>query len=176
MAHVFVAIEARELWMDTFLNDLLKRRYPHKLLNGRIGWTQPNPREIRMFDITVPEACIPTLMSDLAPFMQSNPGLRSPKKDFASVVVKVLRIGSGLNSFYPEKKTWLVKIPKIGKWLDRGVRIILKEKPPAKEYEHSGETRHQWVNVLPIGWTTDEKDPNSKMGYLPKVEGGGELV
>ena len=53
MAHVFVLVEARDTWMDIFIGDLLKRRYPYTMQNGQVAFMQPNPREVKLFDISV---------------------------------------------------------------------------------------------------------------------------
>jgi len=173
MGHVFVLVEARQRHMDNFLNDLGERRYIYKTINGSLMWCQPNPRELKLFDMTVPEQCVPALLSDLAPFISSNPGLRSPKKDFVNQVAKVLRIAIGLKPIYYEPETILVKVPMIGKFLDKVARIFMKPKPPIKEYEPSGAIRHQWINIIPLGIADDEHDVKTTMPFIPE---GGELV
>lgn len=99
MAHVFVLLEAREVWMQTFLNDLLERRYPYQMTNGNVGLIQPNPREIKLFDISLPKECIPLLMGDLAPFAHKAPRTDSPLKDKAGMVAGVIREAGGLKPF-----------------------------------------------------------------------------
>jgi len=290
MAHVFVLVEARELWMDCFLNDLLKRRYSYPTIRGGEGWVQPNPREIKLFDISVPEACVPSLMSDLAPFARER-STQSSKKNKANMLAKTIQSMSGMKPIYPDEASpilwkdvpsfipsfgkvfdlidnppfeipkisdipkvqgiiseiedipsnipyisWFLnkieKIPYIGKrlvtrkkeawkdlvrskvgefdskvddlfddikkkikiekdsWLDKDVmetpyigkdlsNLFMSIRPfkPVEEYKHSGETRHAWVNVIPIGIMDDTYETGeTDMGMLPKTSKGAELV
>ncbi len=172
MAHAIIGLEGRELWLDIFLADLLKRRYPYHDMDGLTRMIQPNPREIKFFDISLPKECIPFLMKDIAPYVaNSSNSLYSPLKNKVGVVARVARLIGGLKPFQPIPDSWVVKIPVVGKFLNKIVMLFKTE--PVLDYETSGELRHQWVNVMPIGWKEDNYDPTSTMRYLPK---GGELV
>ena len=172
MAHVFILAEWRKLWGDLFLNDLLKRRYPYHDMDGKIRMIQPNPREVKLFDITLPEECIPYLMKDLAPFSgnKSN-SLYSPLKNKVGTFTRMLRVAGGLNSFTYVPDSWVVKIPLVGKGLNKIVKLFKTE--PALDYKPTYELRKMWTNVVAIGWKKDNFDPKSTLRYLPK---GGELV
>ena len=173
MAHVFVLVEAREHYMDLFIQDMTERRYPSKRLDGQWSGVQPNLREIKLFDISVPEETIPYLMSDLAPYATPEKNaLDSPMKKLATFLMKGVREFAGLYPIYPEPDTKWKKIPIVGKFLNKVARTFSKWEPK-EEYKASGEVRHQWVNVMPVGWKEDQKDPKSTMFWLPT---GGELV
>ena len=55
--------------MDVFLKDLNERTYHYRMNNGMEGWIHANPREVKLFDISIPEQCVPSLLNDLAPFV-----------------------------------------------------------------------------------------------------------
>lgn len=172
MAHVFVGVEWRKVWGDLFLADLLKRRYPYKDMDGLTRMVQPNPREIKFYNISLPKECIPYLMRDIAPYAGNSPAsLYSPLKNKAGTIARVARLIGGLKPFKPIPDSWVVRIPFVGKFLNKIVKLFKTE--PALDYKASGEVRHQWINVMPIGWKEDNYDPSSDMRYLPK---GGELV
>ena len=103
MAHVFGFAEARKTWLDVFLDDLSERRYPYTMNTGQVGWIQPNVREIKLLDVSVPEECIPQLMSDLSPFASPNMSLASGSKAKAMQLAKGLRIAGGFKSLFPEE-------------------------------------------------------------------------
>jgi len=170
MAHVLVLVEGRETWMNVFLNDLLKRRYPYTMMNGQMGMIQPNPREVKLFDISIPEESISFLMEDLAPFAGSH-GESSVSKTKAKLLADVLGFSAGLNPIGLNKKTRFYSLPVIGKVIDRFLRYFKPAK--FKGFKPSNEVRKQWVNIMPIGWKEDPKDPNSPIVNLPK---GGELI
>ena len=77
------------------------------------------------------------------------------------------------------KKLWalwkdrkVIEVPYIGRYLDMAFRFLRAEKP-LEEYKSSGELRHKWINVMPIGIKDDWCHPESEIGGLPA---GGELI
>lgn len=85
MAHVFVGVEARKIWMDRFRTDLERRRYPYESIKGGTSFVQPNVREVKLFDITLPEDCMPYLMQDLQPVMLPASGKKK-------LILKIVRL------------------------------------------------------------------------------------
>jgi len=171
MAHVFVLVEARKLWMDIFLGDLTKRRYPYPMMNGKMGLMQPNIREVKLLDISVPEASMPYLLSDLSPFIDSS----SASKKHAALMGKMLRILGRLKPIYPTLRTKYYRVRVIGKALDFIIRLFRPIKH--KRYRPSGDIRNKWVNVMVLGWREDPKDPRPQTkAAWPFIPKGGELV
>ena len=166
MAHVFLLVEGRELWMDIFLNDLLKKRYFYKRGDGQSGYIQPNPREIKIFDVSLNEQCIPALMNDLTPFANNTTKLRGK----AHILSETLRNVAGLHSIYdlppfPDKKTALK---------NRILELFRLKKAEVKdEYKPTFDVRKRWVNIIPVGWAEDKKVGSAERPLYPV---GGELV
>jgi hypothetical protein len=168
MAHVFVVIEGRELWVNLFLEDLLKRRYSYPMMNGMTGYIEPNPREIRLFDITIPEASVPQLMSDLAPFSKNTSLLRGKAYFLRKLVLMFGKLKPVDEELYPFE--WKSKIgKKLAMFLFKKGIGIWKEIP----YKSTYEVRHKWLNIIPIGYGEDHKEPNTGLVCSPK---GGELI
>lgn len=139
MAHVFVAMEARQVWMDAFLHDLNMRRYQYTCVDGNTRMVQPNMREIRFFDCSLPEECIPLFLSDLAPFAVNDPS--ALHSDLKGIVGKI--------------KNMIIKFVGLKPLNLDGIKA-------------SGQCRHAWVNIIPFGWKEDNKDAITDMGYFPK--------
>ena len=183
MAHVFVLAEARKVWMDLFIKDLTDRRYAANSMGGGCGNYQPNIREVKLFDISVPEQNIPQLLSDLAPFARER-STKSPAKRQANMIARAIRLMAGFHPIYeaeePVDTRW-IKVPKIGKLLNKIANIFIEPKL-VEEYHSSGEIRRAWANVIPIGWKEDPAEPieegkNSPyFNMLPKTKRGGELL
>lgn len=174
MAHVFAFVEGRKTWFDLFLNDLNKRRYEYSCIDGNRRFIQPNAREIHLMNISVPKDAVPQLLSDLSPFAYRAVNTVSEQKDAAAKLAKALRVMGGFRAIYPEfdKPTKWVKVPFVGKYLDKVARFFREDKP-FEEYKPSGELRHKWINVIPIGIKDDWCHPESEVKGLPK---GGELI
>lgn len=92
MAHVFVLAEARPLWMNLMLHDLEHRWYPHRTKQGSTSVCQCNPREVKLFNFSLPEDCIPMLLDDLAPYTDD----KSFMQGRAALAAKSLRALMGL--------------------------------------------------------------------------------
>lgn len=174
MAHVFVFVEGRKVWMDLFLSDLSKRLYHYKLNNGMLGYIMPNAREIKLLDISVPEGCIPQLMGDLHPIALNTSFLRGK----ARLLSKVLRFLGKLKPV--EKELYPLKWKSNNRILNQIKRrlaiflfkrgIGIWEEIP---YQTSGQVRHRWINIIPIGYGDDPKHSDSGLPMLPV---GGELI
>lgn len=168
MAHVFVLAEGRELWMDLFLSDLLKRRYPYKMNNGMLGYIQPNPREVKLFDISVPEQCIPSLMSDLASgYANNDTKLRGVAHRISGTIRELAGLHS-INTLPPIiELTFWKKVKKLvlmvlGRWEEERI-----------DYQPTHEVRCKWLNIIPMGWKEDHKNPEDTRAMLPY---GSELL
>jgi len=77
------------------------------------------------------------------------------------------------------KKLWVLwkdikvsEVPYIGRYLDMAFRFLREDKP-IEEYKSSGEVRHKWINVMPIGIKDDWHHLESELKGLPE---GGELI
>ncbi len=149
MAHAFVLVEGRKLWLDLFIEDLTERRYAHQMADGTLGAIQPNVREVKLLDISIPEQCLPSLMSDLAPYAKDTSRLRGLANTFANTIRKVTKLHSIYDS-YPFEP-WHVSLKNyILEFLK------LKKKPKLIEYKPTFEVRHKWVNIISVGWSEDK--------------------
>ena len=141
MAHVRCLVSARKAWMDLFISDLTRRTYPYTCVNGQKSSMQVNVRDWKLLDISLPEECIPYLMADLSPC---------------------------LDTLSPDKKK--------GYFLAKLIRIVTGMKPLNHKVKPSGQIRHHFVNILPVGWSEDKVDPLCERPFLPLKNGGGELI
>ena len=170
MAHVFILAEGREAWMKLFLKDLGERRYEYKMNNGNSGYVQPNAREIKLFDISIPESSISSLMADLSPFAENT----SKQRGKAHLFANLLRESGNLRSIYdiggiPRKS-------RFRRFLDLGLETLhLKEPEKFEEFPRTYALRKRWVNIIPIGWHEDRRSPSDKDGY-PHLPHGSELL
>lgn len=167
MAHILVLCEARKVWKDAFIQDLTERRYPYEMMDGGLGSIQPQVREVQLLDIVVPETSIPYVMADLSPFVDLN----SPSKRMAWLAGKLIRTIGRLKPIYSIPRTKYSKIKFIGPLINY-IYVFWKKIEPEK-YKPTEEVRARWVNIMPLGWFADKKDPNSTNRLLPK---GGEWI
>lgn len=114
MAHVPILAEGRSTWLELMLWDFRHRSYPYITKKGQAMYCQLNPREIRLYDFSLPEDCIPMLLDDLAPYADSKSFLQGR----ANLLAKGLRIAGGLNDFKYKpvpsrqiRKQWVNVIP-----------------------------------------------------------------
>jgi len=156
MAHVFVLAEARECWMNAFIIDLTERRYQFRMANGKLGFIQPNIREVKLFDISVPEQCVPSLMADLSPFAKDTSRLRGLANLFAKLLRKVVRLRDIYDTYHSPKEGYFTKLKN---YIFESLK--LKEKPKQEEYQPTFEIRKRWVNIIPIGWAEDKFVPDA---------------
>jgi len=167
MAHVLCLAEARKIWKDAFLQDLSERRYPYEQMTGELGLIQPQVRELMILDVVVPETSISFLMADLSPFIDLN----SPSKRKAWLAGTLIRSIAGLKPIYSIPRTKYSKIKYIGPLINL-IYVFWKKIEPEK-YKPTEAVRANWVNIMPLGWFEDKKDPNSTNTRLPK---GGEWL
>jgi len=110
MAHLFFFAEARKTWMNIFTGDLTKRRYPYKTVGGYQAYIQPNVREIKFFDVSIPEQCLPKLMEDLSPITKNPSNLKGIGWLFAGFLKRFFKLNPINKTYTPSnqvRKKWL---------------------------------------------------------------------
>jgi len=112
MAHLFVIVEGREVWMKKFLSDLTNRRYPMKTKRGIVHF-EPNVREVKLLDISVPEDSLPYLLRDLAPFIDSNSPIKRKVKWLARLLRLLFGVKPVVGCYEPSEEVrgdWINKV------------------------------------------------------------------
>lgn len=97
MTHHFVLMESQPKYLNQFVQYLLSRQYPTTYPNHPGYLSTPNVKEVKLFDIVVPESCSSALLTDLAPYNQGDALI----KKRLGMGVKLFQKAAGLQGVEP---------------------------------------------------------------------------
>ena len=99
IVHCFVLMESQRKYLDDYTTWLLDRKYPTTFPNQSGLIMQPNVREVRLYDISIPEGSFNFLLSDLSPYNQGAGNIKG-KLQFGT---KLMQKALGLSPVQPSK-------------------------------------------------------------------------